>query len=260
MHILALFTLGFLCVGAPTRSLAQAVGSVRTGAASSPAHAAYYIDTSVLSIAPLLEAPPSQNSDQAVQEFAELHTLQNQRTLPQVAAAIADDQEEDIFSYRTVLGEAFTAKRLPLTAALSAHVHGEESAVSIALKQTFSRPRPYQADKTLRPVCKLTKAANSYPSGHTISGYLLGLTLTQMVPEKKQQILERADDYAHNRLVCGVHYASDLEASRRTAYVVFGYMLANPKFLKDVQSARAELRAVLGLIDLPANRTSASGN
>jgi len=38
-----------------------------------------------------------------------------------------------------------------------------------------------------------------------------------MVPEKRTEILERADVYAHNRLVCGVHTASDLEASRRIA-------------------------------------------
>jgi acid phosphatase (class A) len=91
-------------------------------------------------------------------------------------------------------------------------------------------------------------ANNSYPSGHTLSGYLLAFTLAEMLPEKKQEILDRADDYAHNRLICGVHYPSDLVASKRAAYVVFGSMMANPNFLHDMQAARAELRSQPGLV------------
>jgi len=54
--------------------------------------------------------------------------------------------------------------------------------------------------------------------------------LTQLVPEKRQQILDRAEEYAHNRLICGVHYASDIEAGRRVAYTIFGSLLASPNF------------------------------
>jgi hypothetical protein len=55
-----------------------------------------------------------------------------------------------------------------------------------------------------------------------------------MVPEKSAEILARADDPAHNRLVCGVHTASDLEASRRVAYAMFGSMLEEPRFQQDL--------------------------
>jgi acid phosphatase (class A) len=68
-----------------------------------------------------------------------------------------------------------------------------------------------------------------------------------MVPEKRTEILERADVYAHNRLVCGVHTASDLEASRRIAYAVFGSMMQEPRFQQDLAAARAETRHALGL-------------
>jgi acid phosphatase (class A) len=68
-----------------------------------------------------------------------------------------------------------------------------------------------------------------------------------MVPEKRREILERADDYAHNRLVCGVHYPSDIAASRNAAYAVFGYMLGTPRFQMELAAARAETRKHLGL-------------
>jgi acid phosphatase (class A) len=146
-----------------------------------------------------------------------------------------------------VLGPGFTPEALPITASLSTHIRKDESAAGNPLKNIYRRPRPYQLDSTLRPVCALNPEPTSYPSGHSLSGYLLAFTLVQLVPEKQQQILDRADDYVHNRLVCGVHYASDIEASRRIAYVIFGYLVASPNFQRDLAAAREETRRKLGL-------------
>jgi acid phosphatase (class A) len=209
------------------------------------ARVATYVHLDRLPLTTIIAAPPVEDSTIAQAELAELHRIQEARTPEQVKAAQADDAEEDIFLFRTVLGAVFNAQSLPLTAALSAHVHGDEPVVSNALKELFARPRPYQVDPALHPVCKTTTKHNAYPSGHTVSGYLLALTLAQMVPEKSAAILARADDYAHNRLVCGVHTASDLEASRLIAYATFGSMLQQPRFQKDLAAARAETRHAL---------------
>ncbi len=219
------------------------------GAAQSAApskHTAYYVDPQTLPIRHLIPAPPAPADPQAVADLAEVHRLETSRTAAQIAAAKADDEEEDIFIFRDVMGPHFTAEQLPKTAALSEHVHNDESVLSGELKTLFQRPRPYQADKTLHPVCKLTEAHNSYPSGHSLTGYLLALTLADLVPEKRDAILARAEDYAHNRLVCGVHYRADTEASRRVAYAAFGNMLTHSKFQNDLAAAREELRAHLG--------------
>ena len=87
---------------------------------------------------------------------------------------------------------------------------------------------------------------DSYPSGHATSGYLLGLTLIDIVPEKRDAILARAEEYAHNRLVCGVHYASDVEASKLVAYTVHAIMEVNPQYQKELAEAKAEVRRALG--------------
>jgi acid phosphatase (class A) len=209
--------------------------------------AAYYIDSKVLTLSPIVPPPPAQDSEAAKAELAELHRIEETRTPAQVAAAQADEKDESIFVFRTVLGENFRAEDLPLTAAFAAHVHGEESVVGNALKASFKRPRPYQLDSTLHPVCGTTEAPNSYPSGHSLSGYLAAFALIQIVPEKSREILDRADDYARNRMVCGVHYRSDTVASRDIAYAVFGYMMATPRFQIELAAARAETRRKLGL-------------
>jgi acid phosphatase (class A) len=219
-------------------------------AAPKPAKAekpAYFFDPKVLDLSRIVPPPPAQDSATVKAELAELHQLEQTRTETQVAEAKADDGEEDIFIFRTVLGPDFNADALPLTAALGAHVHNDEPVADGALKTEYHRPRPYQLDPTLHPVCKTTDQPNSYPSGHTLSGYLEAFTLVEIVPEKSREILDRADDYAHNRLVCGVHYPSDVAASRMIAHFVFGYMMATPKFQMELAAARAETRRKLGL-------------
>jgi acid phosphatase (class A) len=209
--------------------------------------ATYYIDPLSLHLALILSPPPARGSATASAELTELHRIEAARTPLQVTQAQADDHEEDIFVFKTVLGPSFNAEALPLTASLSAHVRRDESAASSPLKNIYRRPRPYQVDGTLHPVCPLNPEPTSYPSGHSLSGYLLAFTLVQLVPEKRPQIFDRADEYVHNRLICGVHYASDTEASRWVAYAIFGSMVASPNFQKDLAMAREETRRQLGL-------------
>jgi acid phosphatase (class A) len=196
----------------------------------------------------LLPPPPAdKNSEAEKADLAELHRIEQARTPAQVAAAQADEKELDIFIYRSVLGDKFSAAKLPLTAALSEAVHRQASAAIGPLKDEYRRPRPYQFDSTLHPVCGTTTMPTSYPSGHAIIGYLEAFTLAQIVPEKQKEILERADDYAHNREVCGVHYPTDVASGQEVAYAVFGAMMTSAEFEKELAGARDETRKALGM-------------
>ncbi|MFL6658703.1 MAG: phosphatase PAP2 family protein, partial [Massilia sp.] len=128
---------------------------------------------------------------------------------------------------------------------LSDHVLDDEGANTGPLKRSYARVRPYNADKTLKPVCKTKSKDDSYPSGHTTAGYLHALTLVELLPEKRDAILARADDYAHNRLVCGVHYRSDIEAGKLLAYAVHAIMQEDPNYQRELAAARKELQVVL---------------
>jgi acid phosphatase (class A) len=147
-----------------------------------------------------------------------------------------------------VLSDKFTQDSLPATAALWADMNNDQSIVVSAAKKHF-HPRPYDLDANVKSVCggKPGGARNSYPSGHGTVGYLSALVLTMMVPEKQQSIGARADEYAHNRVVCGDHYAADLVASKELAELIMGDMIGNPRFQKEFAAAKAEVRRALGL-------------
>jgi len=210
---------------------------------------AIFVSAEQLDTAGILINPPAKNSDETKAELAELHRLQETRSPAQVLGAQNDDSEEDIFIFKNILGERFNREGLPMTALLSDHVHNDEGIILNPAKAFFQRPRPYHFDETIKPVCKIKEDRTdyAYPSGHGTTGYLEGLVLTLIVPEKRDAILGRADDYAHNRLICGVHYPSDIVASKQVAYAAIGIMMNNPQFKKELAAARTETRAALGL-------------
>ncbi len=229
--------------------LAQSGSASVAAAPMKPAKSPIFVDPDQIDLKLIVPPPAANDSAQTKAEVAELHGMEARRTAGEVAAARYDEEHEDVFLYGSVLGAAFTAERLPLTMTLSAHVRNDAALLDAPLKKAFGRPRPYNLDKTLHPVCE-TNQEGSYPSGHALNGYLYSYVVEQMVPEKDLEIQARADAYAHSRMVCDAHYASDLEASRRVAYVLFGYMLATPKFQAELAAARKETRRALGLSEV----------
>jgi acid phosphatase (class A) len=216
-----------------------------------PARTFVYMKAEPAAIAELLPTPPAPQSRQTLAELDELHGIQEGRSPQEVALAKQDDSEVDVFAYRGVIGPGFTKEALPTLASFWKNLQNDSALILTASKTLFHRPRPYHADTSLRPVCRTSedRANFSYPSGHATNGYLWGFVLALMVPEKREAIFARADEFARNRLVCGVHYPTDLSAGKQAASLMMGNLLADPRFRRDLEAARAELR---GMLKLPA--------
>jgi acid phosphatase (class A) len=197
--------------------------------------------------AAMLPSPPSQGSQDEKDELRGLSSIQMHRGARDIARARADAATRNIFLFASLFGAGFNAKALPATAALSVMVEAAERADIEPVKFVFARLRPYAVDKRLHPVCPVKKDDDSYPSGHAMSGYLEALTLASMLPEKKDAILARAFDYAENRLVCGVHFPSDIYAGKMLAYALFPVLAEDPRFQALRNAAQAELRKALKL-------------
>ena len=63
-----------------------------------------------------------------------------------------------------------------------------------------------------------------YPSGHANAGYTIAIVLAQMVPEKRAEIFARAQAFALNRVIGGVHFRSDIEAGRLSGTLIAAAM------------------------------------
>lgn len=191
----------------------------------------------------LLPPPPAPGSAAAMAEMAELHAIAARSTPEMLAAATRDDKDERPDLFNNVLG--FDIMALPTTAKLLGELHEEEEADSKAAKAFFHRDRPWIVDATIVTCAKMAPgpAATSYPSGHSITGFSMGLVLAALMPEKAQAILTRASDYAENRLVCGMHFRSDIVAGQEFGTVIALRLMQNPTFEAEMNAARAELRA-----------------
>ena len=231
--------------------LAGSLPAVAPAQQGKPAKVPIFVDPAKIDLALVLMPPPSNTSQKTKDELSEIHSIERNRTSAMIAAAEYDDVHEDIFLYSAVLDSSFQPQQFPLTMSLSAHLRNDASLIDNPLKRRFGRPRPYNLDSSLHAICETNKE-NSYPSGHALNGYLYAYALAQIVPEKQAEILKRADEYAHNRLVCEAHYPTDIEASRRIALVIFGYLLANPRFVNELTAARTETRQLLHLPEMSA--------
>jgi acid phosphatase (class A) len=83
----------------------------------------------------------------------------------------------------------------------------------------------------------------SYPSGHAALGWAWGLILTSVAPDKADALLQRAQAFGDSRMVCGVHWQSDLEAGRVVGAAAVARLQADPVFQAQAQLAKAEIAA-----------------
>ena len=231
-----------------------AIAGAQQAAPTKRARTSPWFNAQTIDFAALTPAPPVPGSELDRQDMKEVLLAQRTRTSAEIQQAQADDREEDLFVFASVLGPKFKAAELPLAAAFSQHLRDASAVVNPALKLRFARPRPFIASTQVHPVCRET-ASYSFPSGHSMVGTLEALALTQMVPERSAEVLHRLDEYMHNRVVCGVHYPSDVAASRLIASSIFGLIAVSPSFQSELASAQAEVRNHLGL---PANSTRSS--
>lgn len=113
-------------------------------------------------------------------------------------------------------------------------------------KNKFRRPRPFTVNGA--PICtpneeKVLRNDGSYPSGHSAIGWGWALVLTQVAPDRADEILARGRAFTNSRVVCNVHWLSDTEEGRTMASAVVAKLQSDASFQVDVKAAKAEVAA-----------------
>jgi len=193
----------------------------------------------------ILPPPPANDSAQTKRELQQVVDIQNKRTAEEAKQAI-EDAHENVWVYKDVMGPKFTAQSLPKVSAFFDRIVATESAVVDPAKDFWKRPRPHMLDSRIEPIVKRT-TSGSWPSGHTTLGTLMGITLADMVPEKRAALMTRAWQYGDHRVVAGIHYPSDVEMGRIAGSVISQQISQQADYQTEYAQAKQELRAALNL-------------
>ncbi|WP_158812795.1 phosphatase PAP2 family protein [Methylocapsa sp. S129] len=223
-----------------------AVGAALSSAAAAQeeSHASlHFLSAGQVDLTKILPAPPKLGSKAQNKDMAISLAWQARRTPAMIALAQADS-DRSVFRFGVILGDSFAKDRLPLTVHFFDEVAGDERLVGAAAKTYWDRPRPFVTSARIHP-CVDQPPTNSYPSNHATIGMLYAQILARMLPEQRLRILARAQQYAQDRVICGVHYTSDIEAGKRAGAIEAFAMFRDPAFKKEFAEAKAEIRSAL---------------
>jgi len=218
-------------------------------------HSNYYT-TSQQQQFPRFQAPPAAGSKEDIADLDALHAWQEKRTDKQCAEAKAQAYAE----YDDFYGDMGLFPRpLPAPAlAVFKRIKTETDSIVSKLKDRFQKPRPFARDSSLSP-CAGRIGGLAYPSGHAAIARIYALVLSDMIPERRAEIMARADEAALYRVIGGVHYPSDIEAGKRLADAVYPLYLKSAAFRKDIDVLRGcLLHKGAPALQTPSGRSSAN--
>jgi len=149
-------------------------------------------------------------------------------------------------TFSCALGVPITEQDTPHLYMLLRRTLADAALSTYAAKNHYQRTRPFVANG--EPICTpdeeegLTRDG-SYPSGHTAIGWAWALILTGIAPEQADPILARGRAFGESRLVCNVHWHSDVLGGRFMGAAAAARLQADPEFRAAVEAAKSEVAA-----------------
>ncbi len=246
---LAVLTLAAGCASTtpPVPTSPEAVGEIRAG---SGLLNGYLAREAVPDSLALLPAPPAPGSAAAAADeaaFRQTRALEGSARWA-LAARDADlkfPQAAGVFA--CALGADIDAAKSPHLTMLLRRTLTDAGLSTYRAKDNYNRTRPFVALKAAscspQEEPRLVKDG-SYPSGHAALGWAWALVLAELAPERANALLARGYAFGQSRVICGVHWQSDVEQGRVMGAATVARLHADPVFTAQMQSARKELAAL----------------
>ena len=129
-----------------------------------------------------------------------------------------------------------------------------------AAKNRYERPRPFMVNGA--PTCipddeASLRSNGAYPSGHSAIGWGWGLILAEVAPGRADELLARGRAFAESRVICNVHWWSDVMEGQRMGAAAVARLHADPVFRAQLDLARKEVDALLASGEPPARDCAA---
>ncbi len=192
--------------------------------------------------------PPAEGSPRAIADRQVFEATRALKDTPRWTVAQGDadiDPHSAARLWDCALGARLGENQGPATTRLLTRMLADVSVSYGAAKDYYRRPRPIVGNDA--PICvprdKHLAESFSYPSGHSSISWAWTLAMAEMEPDKAAAILRRGAAIGDSRVVCGVHFVSDVEAGRRVGAAVFAAEQNAPDFQADLRAAKAEIDA-----------------
>ena len=211
----------------------------------------YLSEEATPNLVAILPPPPAGHSAAEAADRAVYNATRAFRGSPRWALAtndVADGGAALLEDYACVLGQRIDQGRVPDLMRLLDRARIDIARATRVAKRRYRRLRPFVGNDLPICVARTAELADSfsYPSGHSGQGWAYGMIMANLMPEKATQFLVRSRLYGESRVVCGVHWLSDVEAARTGASALVAVLLADAEFRTDLERARADLKRALG--------------
>ena len=229
----------------PPPTSPELVGEFRPGSG----YVRGYLDPKVLpnSLA-ILAKPPADDSAQKAADVSTYQATRATRGSPRWDIAARDAVlkfPQAATTFACTMDVPISAEQTPHLNMLLRRTLLDAGLSTYAAKDTYKRQRPFVAngDSTCTPSEEATLAKDgSYPSGHSALGWAWALVLSEIDPDRATALLGRGYAFGQSRVICGVHWQSDVDAGRVMGAATVARLHSDATFLAQLAQARTEVQ------------------
>ena len=202
-----------------------------------------------------LPPPPAFNSPEFSYDVIRYQWGKTQR-LDSVRAAIA--RRDAVWTYEALLAEFNIPFGLTISKTETPEIWklletslATTDQMRVAPKAYYHRLRPFEMYEehllSTETEAELS-GEGSYPSGHTMRGWLTALLLAEINPARADTLFARGWMYSESRVIEGAHWQSDIDATRVGASIGYAALHTSPEFLAQLEKAKNEFRWLTGAL------------
>jgi acid phosphatase (class A) len=243
LAVLAYAALAMGCASSGRLNQPAAVPEIRPGVL-----AGYLPPTALPNSLALISPPPAAGSAAFANDEEASRKGLALRGTPRWMLAIEDaNLSQAAGTFSCAVNAPVTEQETPRLYMLMLRASTDASRSTSAAKDYYSRPRPFMLNS--EPICTpdeegFLRKNGSYPSGHAARGWALALILAEIAPERTDAILARGRAFGESRVICNVHWQSDVVEGRFMGAGTVARLHADATFRADLEAAKAELAAV----------------